>query len=230
MQSGKQLFLAACAAAALLWAAVPAEAQRGGWHGGGWHGGWHGGYGGYRGYYHGGYGRYYYPRYYSYGWPGYGWGYPGLGIGLGAYSYGYSPGYYAYGGYAPSYNYYYDYPYYYSGTAPVYVEPSSAPAVAASGAMSGSSTREALYYAPPTDNTASIRVRLPADATLLVDGVATTKTGPDRVFASPSLTPGSTYSYQLTARWTEGGRPVEQTRKVRVRANETTDVTFGPES
>jgi len=33
----------------------------------------------------------------------------------------------------------------------------------------------------------------------------------------------------MTARWTEGGKPVEQTRKVLIRANETTDVTFGPE-
>ncbi len=222
MRQGKHLFLVAFAAAALLWAAAPAEAQwRGGWGRGGW-GGWGGGYGGY-------YGRGFYGGY---------WGRPGfsLGIGYGGYypGYAYGSGYYGYTpGYAYSYpSYYYSTPsYYYSTptyyTEPAYVPSTAAPAVAA--AAAAPATREASYYAPPTDNTARVRVNLPPDATLTVDGQATQQRGGQRDFVTPALTPGQDYVYTMTARWAEGGQPAEQTKKVYVRANGTADVTFGTE-
>lgn len=219
MQQGKHLFLATFAAAALLWVAAPAEAQwRGGWGRGGY---WGGGYGGY-------YGRGYSPGY----WGGY-WGRPGFSLSIG--TGGYYPGYayswpsYSYYGYSPGYAY--SYPYYYSTptyyTEPAYVPSYTAPAVAS--AAAAPATREASYYAPPTDNTARVRVNLPADATLTVAGVQTRQTGSQREFVTPALTPGQDYVYEMTARWTEGGRPVEQTKKVYVRANGSTEASFGPE-
>src|SRR5262249_12489553 len=42
----------------------------------------------------------------------------------------------------------------------------------------------------------------------------TTRTGTQRVFDSPPLDPGSRYTYSIRARWTEDGRPVDQTRRV----------------
>jgi uncharacterized protein (TIGR03000 family) len=44
--------------------------------------------------------------------------------------------------------------------------------------------------------------------------------GPDRLFRSPSLEPGKTYRYDVTARWTENGKPVEVTRAVNVQAGQ----------
>jgi len=182
--------------------------QGGGWsgghQGGGWYGGsgWHGGYSGY------GHSYGYYPHQ------------SGLSIGFYAGpSYGYRP--YSYGSY-PSYyasgysGYYYPSPAYYGDE---YV-PSDA-TITRSG-----------YYAPSTDalaasdNRARIHVRLPADATLWVDGDATQQAGAERDFTTPPLTPGTTYQYTLKARWMQGNDPVEKTMKVDVRANETSQADF----
>jgi uncharacterized protein (TIGR03000 family) len=65
---------------------------------------------------------------------------------------------------------------------------------------------------------ASIRVRVPAGAELWFDGTKTRQSGAERSFRSPPLTPGKTYFYDVKARWTEGGKPVERTRTVDVRA------------
>ena len=206
----RKMILGALALAAALAFTTPASAApyRGGY------GGYRGGYGGYNSY-HGGYGGYY---------GGYG-GYayrPGLniGIGLGGYGYGgYGNGGYAYG-YAPSYGY--------SASTYVpsttYIEPGY-PNVARAPA---DSTRESLYYAPEeTDNTAHLRILVPANATVWVGGMETTKRGQERDFASPALTPGKAYTYEVKARWMQAGEPVERTRRVRVMANKTTTVDFG---
>jgi uncharacterized protein (TIGR03000 family) len=131
------------------------------------------------------------------------------GYGYGGYGYGYGLGGYGYGGYYPGYAYGYG--------GPVYVYPDTPPTV---------STRSSAYYAPSSNNTAEIRLRVPSDATVWVDGDRTRQTGPSRDFVTPTLKPGTTYSYQVKARWMEDGKPVEQTRKVKVRANETTNVDF----
>jgi len=124
----KRFGTAALAPAVLMFAAVPAFAQRGhgGGHGGGFHaGGYHGGgyragaYRGFSGYrggaYRGfsgyrGYGyRPYYGGYYGrgYGWRGYGLGYGLLGYGLGYGLGGYGLGGYGLGGYGYPYSSYY---------------------------------------------------------------------------------------------------------------------------
>jgi uncharacterized protein (TIGR03000 family) len=198
--------------AALAWTAAPALAQRGGRGGRGGGGGvargggYRGGYGyGRGGYGYGGYGRGGY-----YGWGGYGWGgiypYYGYGYGYGGYpydglsAYSYYPNYYGYGNGTPTYLY---------PNAPVTID-----------------TRASAYYAPPTDNSAMIHLRVPDNATVWVDGDRTQQTGSDRNFSTPSLTPGKTFEYQIKARWMEDGKPVEKTRTVDVRANQTSNVDF----
>lgn len=191
--------------AALAWTAAPALAQRGGRGGRGGGGGVaRGGYGGYGygrgGYGGGGYGGGGYGRGGYYGWGGYGWGgiYPYSGYGLSSYSY--YPSYYGYDYGTPTYTY---------PNAPVTID-----------------TRASAYYAPPTDNSAMIHLRVPASATVWVDGGRTKLTGSDRNFSTPSLTPGKTFEYQIKARWMEDGKPVEKTRTVDVRANQTSNVDF----
>jgi uncharacterized protein (TIGR03000 family) len=58
------------------------------------------------------------------------------------------------------------------------------------------------------------------------DGVKTISTGKDRVFTTPELTPGQTYTYAVTASWTQGGVPRTETRTVKVQAGQTSTVEF----
>jgi uncharacterized protein (TIGR03000 family) len=222
-------------AAAGLFFAAPVQAQRrgGGGHSGGAHfsgghyGGAHygGGYYGGRGYY-GGYG-------YRGDWDRFRGGYPwyGLGLGLGYGSYPYSYGYYPYSyGYGPDY---------YADTSPGYVDYGTysvspdtysyaAPATGYQSfyppATTGADTGAA---APASGSDAVIRVRVPdPDASLWFEGVQTTQRGTDRTFESPPLAPDRAYSYDIRARWNDNGRPVEETRHVRVHAGDRVTVDF----
>ena len=140
--------------------------------------------------------------------------------GYGYGSYGYNSGYaLGYSSYAPSYSGYNYVP------ATRYIDPGY-PGIALAPA---DSSRESLYYAPEaTDNTAHLRILVPADAKLWVGGMQTEKLGIEHDFNSPALTPGKSYTYEVKARWMQAGQPVERTRKVKVMANRTTTIDFGP--
>jgi len=235
----RNIILGALTLAALLVYSTPADAQRGRGGMGGGHGGFHGGHGGGFGGYRGGYGGFGgyrgYGGYGGYGYrPGIGFGIglgTGLGLGYGLGGYGYRGGY-GYGGYSSGYggSYYAPSTTYVPSTT--YIEPSATyvdpgyPQVAGAAA---DSSRDSLYYAPePVDNTARLRILVPADAKVWVGGQETGQHGQEREFGSPPLTPGKSYTYEVKARWMQNGEPVEQTRKVKVMANRTTTVDFGP--
>jgi uncharacterized protein (TIGR03000 family) len=209
---------AVLASALLLFAAQPGVAQGGhggGGHGGGGHGGgsfsghagsWHGGDFHHDGHFHDGhfhdhnsfaFGLYFYP-WWGWGWPGYGWG-----------------GYYGAG--------WYDYPTYYGyygnvyGAAPDY----SGYQAARSGNDTTSSATEAL-----SPNAVALRILVPKDAQIWIQGEATKQQGPVRIFKSRELTPGVEYIYHIRAQWTEGGRQVERNRQVRVHAGDRLTLPF----
>ena len=69
-------------------------------------------------------------------------------------------------------------------------------------------------------------VDLPADALLFVNDKATNSTTARRVFSSPPLEPGSTYSYLLRAELQREGKTYQQTKKVLVRAGQETTTSF----
>jgi uncharacterized protein (TIGR03000 family) len=73
--------------------------------------------------------------------------------------------------------------------------------------------------ATPAD-AALIDVRVPPSAELWFEGRKTGQSGPDRRFVSPKLAPGKTYVYSVRARWNEGGKPVEESRDIKVQAGE----------
>jgi len=183
----------------------------GGYHGGGggYHGGgdYHGGgYGGYRGGYDGyrrGYGGYY---------GGYGY-YPGFGIGIGLYA---DPYLYDYGS---TYVY---------GAAPVVVATPATvvPSIAAAPPDGIPTDTAETPPPPPTDGRARVQVLVPADAEVWFNGNPTTRRGGQREFESPVLTPGHDYQYEIRAKWTDGGREVDQTRAIIVRANALVGVDF----
>ncbi len=70
----------------------------------------------------------------------------------------------------------------------------------------------------------NLRVYLPANAQLLIEGAKTQQTGEVRRFQSPPLAVGRTYVYTLRATWTEGGQEKVTERKVEVRPGQETVV------
>jgi uncharacterized protein (TIGR03000 family) len=78
----------------------------------------------------------------------------------------------------------------------------------------------------PADTEAHVRLLVPAGAEVWFDGDKTSQTGSVREYVSPPLTPGRNYAYQVRVRWTEDGRPLDQTRKVTVRAGSVTTADF----
>jgi uncharacterized protein (TIGR03000 family) len=72
---------------------------------------------------------------------------------------------------------------------------------------------------PNSDNTAHVSLRVPAGAEVWFDGGRTRQTGTVRDYVSPPLPAGRTYVYEVRVRWQKDGKPVEQTRRVRVSAN-----------
>jgi uncharacterized protein (TIGR03000 family) len=73
----------------------------------------------------------------------------------------------------------------------------------------------------------TLAVHVPTyDADIWIDDVRMQQRGQDRVFVSPQLSPDTEYAYQITAQWTEDGKPYRQTQQVTVRRGEQTSVVF----
>jgi uncharacterized protein (TIGR03000 family) len=183
---------------------------------GGCYGGWGGCYGGgYGGCYGGWSGRYggWGSCYGGWGSCSGGWGYGCYG-GYGGYGYGgyygYSPyGTFNYSGSQPS-NYYYGIPPTRGDSTGDYNTPNTG------------------QVAPRADGMTPARllVRLPADATLSIEGSPTTSTQGVRSFISPPLQPGRDYLYTLKAEVMRDGKRVERTKDVSVHAGEQSEVTI----
>lgn len=73
---------------------------------------------------------------------------------------------------------------------------------------------------------AKVLVSLPADATLTIDGHATTSTSAQRTFVSPELEAGKDFTYTLKAEMVREGKTVTESKTIVVRAGETTEVSF----
>ena len=71
---------------------------------------------------------------------------------------------------------------------------------------------------------ATLRVRLPADAKLMVDGQETRQTGSLRRFYSPPLKPGANYHYNFEWTYRKNGDSVTRTKKIAVRAGDDKEV------
>src|SRR5579884_4411461 len=71
---------------------------------------------------------------------------------------------------------------------------------------------------------ATIRVELPEDARLTIDGESTASTGARRLFVSPPLSRGREFSYTLRAKRMQGGESASLSKTITVRAGEETSV------
>jgi uncharacterized protein (TIGR03000 family) len=85
------------------------------------------------------------------------------------------------------------------------------PAVPA--AFSGSSNSAAAMDTS-TASVARLRLLVPADAVVWVDGQRTAPTGFLREYVSPRIDPNREYGYDVRAEWNENGQPVTRSRKI----------------
>src|SRR5262249_35192024 len=74
---------------------------------------------------------------------------------------------------------------------------------------------------------ATVVVKLPADATLFVDGERANLTSDTRSFVTPSLEADRDYVYTMKVEATRNGEVVTRTERVLVHAGRTTRVDFG---
>jgi uncharacterized protein (TIGR03000 family) len=74
--------------------------------------------------------------------------------------------------------------------------------------------------------TATLNVRVPADAKVFVNGLATTSTGSQRRFVSKGLKAGYTYTYELKAEVIRDGETVTETKVTKLRAGQSEDLAF----
>jgi uncharacterized protein (TIGR03000 family) len=73
-------------------------------------------------------------------------------------------------------------------------------------------------------NAALIRLSVPNDARIWIEGDATSQTGTERTFVSPALTPGREYVYHIRVQWDENGKAAERKRDVTVHAGDRINV------
>jgi uncharacterized protein (TIGR03000 family) len=73
---------------------------------------------------------------------------------------------------------------------------------------------------------ATIIVNLPANARLTIDGVVTTSVSARRVFESPALEAGKTYSYTLKAELNQDSNTVVVSKNVTITAGAKVEVTL----
>jgi uncharacterized protein (TIGR03000 family) len=81
---------------------------------------------------------------------------------------------------------------------------------------------------PADDGPAYLKVYISAGARLLVEGAPTRQTGELRRFASPPLTAGRRYVYNLKAVWADKGKDVSREEQAQVRAGIETTVDLRP--
>ena len=72
----------------------------------------------------------------------------------------------------------------------------------------------------------TLNVKVPADAKVFVNGMATTSTGTDRQYISKGLKAGSRYSYEVRAEFAVDGQTVTQTKNVQLGAGENGSLSF----
>jgi uncharacterized protein (TIGR03000 family) len=72
----------------------------------------------------------------------------------------------------------------------------------------------------------TVLVRVPEDARLYFNGTLTQTPGSVRRFNTPPLPVGQDFMYELRAEVTRQGRPISETKRVLVRAGQTTEVDF----
>jgi uncharacterized protein (TIGR03000 family) len=143
-----------------------------------------------------------------------------------SYGYGYSTPYYSTSGYTQGY----------FNPAPTYASPQTYNSTSGytpiqptlpQPMQNNNGIAQAGHATTNGQSSAFLTVWVPsADAELWLGSSTTTSKGIQRQFQSPALEPGQDYVYSVKAKWMENGKPVEQTREVKVRAGQQSTVNF----
>src|SRR5262249_8299730 len=91
---------------------------------------------------------------------------------------------------------------------------------------SSPATYPAAPTAPLDDNAVYIRVQVPPDAEVWIEGQKMTQKGPFALSASPPVTPGSPYVYHIRAPWKEDGQDIDEVREATVYAGSKVGIDF----
>lgn len=75
---------------------------------------------------------------------------------------------------------------------------------------------------------ARIRVRLPVNAEVTINGKQTTSTGAVREYETPELNPERVYTYLVKAKWFEDGMMIEKSLRVRALSGNRVTINFVP--
>jgi uncharacterized protein (TIGR03000 family) len=78
----------------------------------------------------------------------------------------------------------------------------------------------------PDPNKGGLKVNVPADALVYVNGILTKSTGTDRTYVSRGLLAGMKYTYEVRAEAIRDGAKIEETKVVALKAGETIAVAF----
>jgi uncharacterized protein (TIGR03000 family) len=81
-------------------------------------------------------------------------------------------------------------------------------------------------YPPQDESAVRITVRVSPSAEIWFDGTKTTQQGSLRQFTSPPIASDRECTYEIRARWTEGGQEVDRTRTVSFHAGDRLTVNF----
>jgi uncharacterized protein (TIGR03000 family) len=73
---------------------------------------------------------------------------------------------------------------------------------------------------------ALVRIQVPAEADVWIEGDKTTATGPERIFRSPPLNAGTRFVYTVRAKWKAEGKEIEQVQAVGLQAGQEVKVSF----
>jgi uncharacterized protein (TIGR03000 family) len=155
--------------------------------------------------------------------------YGGMGMGMGCWGGGYGMGYgmgwggrgYGYGGYTLG------------GYSPMIGGYAYSPVISSWGTPVASTVlnpgSQSFYYNPNNSNSANeatLLVHLPESASLSIDGQPTRQSSGTRVFHSPPLEQGKTYTYTITAEMNRDGHVIRDTKSIDVRAGQRSEVTM----
>lgn len=161
----------------------------------------------------------------NFGQPNYGyWGPSNYGysnFGYGRYN---NPGYGNWNYVNPSYGRWNSQPYYGNNFYPRTYYPSSTLTYSSEPVM-----RQSAYLAPElSSNQATMRVQVPnPNARVWFEDHLTQQTGTERIFQSPALEPGKSYTYTVKASWVdENGQELTKQKTVQVAAGQESVVNF----
>lgn len=79
---------------------------------------------------------------------------------------------------------------------------------------------------PPMQMTALLKVQVPLDAEIWLDGRKMRSMGPMRHYRTPPLDPTREYAYEVRAHWLFDNKPVEDVRHIAIRAGATVLIDF----